>query len=150
MLAALTLLASSSCCEAFVLGRVPFTPVATTARAPAETLSMNLFDNLSKIVDYNKKYFETALSSMFDDRTARASHVLFGFNKYGESGQAEAEALKSKIEAGEVAFANAAQEYSTCPSSAKGGDLGTFGKGAMVPGTCLMSWSSNIEQPPSC
>ena len=41
--------------------------------------------------------------------------------------------LKGKIEAGEMKFEDAAKQYSTCPSSAKGGDLGTFSPGTMVP-----------------
>ena len=41
--------------------------------------------------------------------------------------------LKDQIEAGELDFAEAASQYSTCPSASRGGDLGTFKKGAMVP-----------------
>jgi len=40
--------------------------------------------------------------------------------------------LKKKIEGGED-FAKLAAEHSSCPSGQKGGDLGTFGPGAMVP-----------------
>ena len=105
-------------------------PQQRAQRAPAP--SANLFENLGKIVDYNTKYFSTALSGMFDDRTARASHVLFSFEKY-ENGEADAAALKDRIESGEISFADAASQYSTCPSAARGGDLGTFKKGAMVP-----------------
>ena len=83
-------------------------------------------------MDYNVKYFSTAVSGIFDQRTARASHVLFGFAKYDNSEQ-EAANVKSMIESGQMSFADAAQKYSTCPSSTKGGDLGTFKKGAMVP-----------------
>ena len=69
-----------------------------------------------------------------DSRTAAASHILFGFNKYDlSSAEGEAAALKAKIAAGEISFADAAAEYWTCPSKAKGGDLGTFKRGAMVP-----------------
>jgi peptidyl-prolyl cis-trans isomerase C len=39
--------------------------------------------------------------------------------------------LKSKIEKGED-FAKVAKEYSTCPSSRDGGNLGTFSPGMMV------------------
>ncbi|MDQ7047729.1 MAG: peptidylprolyl isomerase [Sulfurovum sp.] len=41
--------------------------------------------------------------------------------------------LKEKINAGELTFEQAAKENSTCPSGAKGGELGSFGEGQMVP-----------------
>eukprot|EP00308_Calcidiscus_leptoporus_P023869 CAMPEP_0119368990 /NCGR_PEP_ID=MMETSP1334-20130426/15572_1 /TAXON_ID=127549 /ORGANISM="Calcidiscus leptoporus, Strain RCC1130" /LENGTH=167 /DNA_ID=CAMNT_0007385743 /DNA_START=31 /DNA_END=534 /DNA_ORIENTATION=+ len=96
------------------------------------TPSANLFESLGKIAEYNKKYFSTAVSSMFDDRTARASHILFSFEKF-DDGLSLAEALKARIEGGELSFAEAARQFSTCPSAARGGDLGSFKKGAMVP-----------------
>lgn len=40
--------------------------------------------------------------------------------------------LKTEIDGG-AEFAALAQEHSDCPSSSKGGDLGTFGRGMMVP-----------------
>lgn len=40
--------------------------------------------------------------------------------------------LKQKIVGGEN-FADVAREHSSCPSSAQGGDLGSFGPGMMVP-----------------
>jgi len=41
-------------------------------------------------------------------------------------------ALKAEIEAGKD-FADVAKEHSNCPSKAQGGDLGSFGRGQMVP-----------------
>ena len=56
---------------------------------------------------------------------AGASHILVGDS-------AKANYIKSLIEDGKVSFAAAAKEYSTCPSASKGGELGTFARGAMV------------------
>lgn len=62
-------------------------------------------------------------------QSARASHILLK----GPSATADALALKERIAAGEISFADAARDYSACPSSVKGGDLGTFKPGMMVP-----------------
>jgi peptidyl-prolyl cis-trans isomerase C len=43
----------------------------------------------------------------------------------------QAEDLKKQIEAG-ADFADLAREHSTCPSGARGGDLGEFSPGQMV------------------
>ena len=57
--------------------------------------------------------------------TAAARHILV-------PDEAKCLELKSQIEGG-TDFADAAKEHSECPSGAKGGDLGTFSKGQMVP-----------------
>ena len=77
----------------------------------------------------NADFASKAVKSMFDDRSARASHVLLK----GPDAEIACVALQKRISDGEISFADAAREYSTCPSSAKGGDLGTFKPGAMVP-----------------
>ena len=59
--------------------------------------------------------------------------VLFGFQKYGQDGVSDATRLKERIANGEISFADGAKEFSTCPSGARAGDLGTFKRGAMVP-----------------
>lgn len=56
--------------------------------------------------------------------SVRASHILVDT-------KAEADALKARIDSGE-SFEAIASEYSKCPSSQRGGDLGYFGKGQMV------------------
>ncbi len=67
-----------------------------------------------------------------------ASHILIQVE--GEADEAEREAAKAKMVeirekllAGEATFDEAAQEHSSCPSSERGGDLGQFARGQMVP-----------------
>ncbi len=55
----------------------------------------------------------------------KASHILV-------KDKALAESLLKKIQTGSR-FESLARAYSTCPSKSKGGDLGWFGPGKMVP-----------------
>ncbi|MFA6888209.1 MAG: peptidylprolyl isomerase [Candidatus Woesearchaeota archaeon] len=55
----------------------------------------------------------------------RASHILVGSKE-------QAVEILQKCKAG-ADFAYMAEKYSKCPSGKKGGDLGTFGRGQMVP-----------------
>ena len=57
--------------------------------------------------------------------TAAALHILV-------PDEAACLELKSQIEGG-ADFADIAKEHSQCPSGAKGGSLGTLGRGQMVP-----------------
>ena len=41
--------------------------------------------------------------------------------------------IKAKIDGGEMSMEDAARQYSTCPSKAQGGSLGSFKPGMMVP-----------------
>ncbi len=58
--------------------------------------------------------------------TATARHILVEDEQVCKD-------LKAQIENGETTFEEAAQSYSQCPSGSDGGNLGSFGKGAMVP-----------------
>ena len=53
----------------------------------------------------------------------KASHILVATLEQAQSILAEANALN---------FASLAQQHSSCPSKARGGDLGDFGPGQMV------------------
>ena len=55
-----------------------------------------------------------------------ASHILV-------DSEDKANELLAKINAGEITFEDAARENSSCPSSQRGGSLGEFGRGQMVP-----------------
>jgi peptidyl-prolyl cis-trans isomerase C len=53
--------------------------------------------------------------------------------------------LKTRIEGGED-FAALASEYSSCPSGKQGGELGSFGRGQMVPEFDQVVFSAPVNQ----
>jgi peptidyl-prolyl cis-trans isomerase C len=54
-------------------------------------------------------------------------------------------ALKKEIEAG-ASFADVAKQHSSCPSKAQGGDLGSFGRGQMVPEFDEVVFSAQLNE----
>ncbi|MFW9773058.1 MAG: peptidylprolyl isomerase [Candidatus Heimdallarchaeota archaeon] len=72
----------------------------------------------------------------------KASHILVEkFNK--------AQEIYEDLEAGE-SFQKLAQQYSTCPSKKRGGNLGEFSKGEMAPefwNACTKLKKGQISQP---
>ena len=58
-------------------------------------------------------------------REVRAQHILVGSKE-------EALQILDQIKKAEISFEEAAKKYSQCPSKARGGDLGYFGRGMMV------------------
>jgi parvulin-like peptidyl-prolyl isomerase len=69
----------------------------------------------------------------------RASHILLMYQgsqrstatRTKQAAETEIGTIKTQLEGG-ADFADLARKHSDCPSSAKGGDLGTFGRGQMV------------------
>ena len=87
-------------------------------------------EDAKKFYDENKKQFETP-------EQVKASHILIK-TQPADSNEVKAEAKQKTEELlkqiqDDADFAQLAKENSTCPSSEKGGDLGFFGKGQMVP-----------------
>ncbi len=68
-----------------------------------------------------------------------ASHILLMYagsarstaTRSKEEAQAEIQSLAASLEKG-ADFADLARSHSDCPSGARGGDLGAFGRGSMV------------------
>ena len=58
-------------------------------------------------------------------KSVNASHILVKNAK-------DADSIMSRLQKGED-FAELAKRFSKCPSKSKGGNLGWFGKGEMVP-----------------
>ncbi len=71
-----------------------------------------------------KKFYEENPQHFEKGATVSAKHILV-------KDEAKCQQILEEIVAGKV-FEEAAQQYSTCPSGQKGGDLGSFGKGQMV------------------
>ena len=74
--------------------------------------------DLQKFYDQNKEKFKTG-------DQVRASHILLKTEK-------EAQDVLAQLKAGGK-FEDLAKKYSVDPAGAKGGDLGWFGKGSMIP-----------------
>lgn len=58
--------------------------------------------------------------------TVTAKHILVDDKELCDQ-------IKKEIDANELTFEEAAVKYSTCPSKEEGGNLGSFGRGMMVP-----------------
>lgn len=80
-----------------------------------------------------KNFYNEQVHNFKHQESVKASHILVSFDKYPEE-----EALKriteirEKIKNPAEDFDKLAREYSDCPSSQRGGDLGFFDRGKMV------------------
>lgn len=97
-------------------------------------------DSVSKADDKAiAEYYEKNKESFTAKESVTASHILLKTDAAaGEKGAAEKLAAIQKLRAELVAakgegFDKLATKHSDCPSSARGGDLGNFGRGQMVP-----------------
>ncbi|MDO5146302.1 MAG: peptidylprolyl isomerase [Eubacteriales bacterium] len=72
-----------------------------------------------------REYYEKNQAMFQRGAQAKAKHILTATEE-------ESQRILGEIQRGEKSFEDAAKEYSTCPSAAKGGELGTFGRGQMV------------------
>ena len=70
----------------------------------------------------------------------QASHILLMYEgslrstatRSQESAKQKIAEIKEEIDSG-IEFKEAAKQHSDCPSASQGGDLGSFGRGMMVP-----------------
>lgn len=72
-----------------------------------------------------KDFYEANLYHFQNDEMISAKHILV-------DDQEKCLEILEAIRKEEKSFEEAAQEFSTCPSGSKGGDLGEFGRGQMV------------------
>lgn len=72
------------------------------------------------------KYYEENKEAYMEPETVSAKHILL-------DSEDKLKEIREDILSGKKSFEQSASEYSTCPSSEQGGDLGSFSKGMMVP-----------------
>jgi peptidyl-prolyl cis-trans isomerase C len=83
-----------------------------------------------------KEHYDSRLTTFKQPEQVRARHILIKVDSQADESQKHEarktlERIQQKLKNGED-FSALAKEYSQCPSSAKGGDLGFFRRGQMV------------------
>ncbi len=91
-------------------------------------------------VDENeiKAHYESNKQDFQKPERVKASHILVDSKE-------KAMVVLEEIEKG-LSFAEAASQYSSCPSKERGGDLGFFGRGQMVPEFEAVSFEMQIGE----
>lgn len=90
-----------------------------------------------------KQFYDENPDQFMGEPTVSASHILV-------DSEEKAQELLAAIKNGEITFEDAAMQHSSCPSKARGGSLGQFGHGQMVPefdAVCFAMEVGAIEGP---
>ena len=104
----------------------------TFARAHLNTRCHNFFQNIGSFIENF-------------GRKVTASHILIGPKSMNEvDAKAKLTEIKEEVADDPVKFAEFAAEFSTCPSSSKGGNLGEFGAGMMVKPFDDVCWKAPV------
>lgn len=109
--------------------------IAEQARAEYVVLSMDAIASQLAVTEAEvKAWYEGHKDRYGQPEERRASHILIGFEKQDKAkAKAKAEEVLKEVKKNPAAFADLAKKNSDDPgSAAKGGDLGFFGRGAMV------------------
>lgn len=91
----------------------------------AQLAMRDTMKNVNVSEDEMKDYYEANQGKFAKGNTINAKHILV-------DSEEKCKDILASLEKGEKTFEEAAKESSTCPSGAKGGDLGEFGRGQMV------------------
>jgi peptidyl-prolyl cis-trans isomerase C len=98
-----------------------------------------------------REFYDSNPEQFVRPETVSASHILIkteadDTDEIKTEKKAMLEEVRESIIADTVTFEDAATENSDCPSSARGGDLGAFGKGQMVPEFEVAAFSQEIGE----
>lgn len=85
-----------------------------------------------------KKFYDENKEKMKQEEEVTASHILITVEKTAAddvkaAAKEKLQGIRQDILDKKITFADAAKQNSDCPSKARGGDLGSFGRGRMVP-----------------
>ena len=86
-----------------------------------------------------KTFYDENQAQFKKGETVSAKHILV-------ESEEKCNEILAAITSGEKIFEDAAKEFSTCPSGQRGGDLGAFGKGQMVPEFEQAAFAAEIGQ----
>jgi peptidyl-prolyl cis-trans isomerase C len=105
--------------------------------AAKKLLDNRLGDQLVVSEEEVQAFFESEKDRMAQPESVRARHILLSVeadasDEDRDATRQEIESIREELLAG-ASFEDVAAEKSTCPSSSRGGDLGNFARGQMVP-----------------
>ncbi|WP_148714131.1 peptidylprolyl isomerase [Chitinolyticbacter meiyuanensis] len=82
-----------------------------------------------------RSFYENNPQSFVRGEQVEAAHILFAIEDAASAPlvRAKAERVLADVKAAPFTFSAVAREQSSCPSKAQGGELGSFGRGQMVP-----------------
>ncbi|MCB1069284.1 MAG: peptidylprolyl isomerase [Verrucomicrobia bacterium] len=111
--------------------------------AQAETIPEATDEEITTYYNENQEQFS-------QPETVSASHILISVepgdtDEIKAEKKSELEAIRQQILDG-ADFAAMAKEHSSCPSSSRGGDLGQFGRGQMVPAFEEAAFAQPIDE----
>ena len=86
-----------------------------------------------------KSFYDENQAQFKKGDTVSAKHILV-------ESEEKCNEILAAITSGEKTFEDAAKEFSTCPSGQRGGDLGAFGRGQMVPEFEQAAFDAEIGQ----
>lgn len=113
------------------------------ANAKRDILAQMAMRDVLKTVEVSeeemKEYYDANQAQYQKGATVNAKHILV-------DSEEKCNEILDAITSGEKVFEEAAQAFSKCPSGQRGGDLGAFGKGQMVPEFEKSAFEAEIGQ----
>lgn len=97
-----------------------------------------------------KAYYDSNKEMFTQPESVKARHILVKTDETADeavkaAAKAKLDGIRAKLVEGTVTFEAAATENSDCPSGKRGGDLGTFARGQMVPAFEEAAFSQEVN-----